>query len=905
MVGVWQRRLAAAALGLVTAGSFVAPSSPARASLASAELAGSQGTDTRLPPTPSQLTVNGRGAFAGLAVTVNQTGSLNNQAVSVSWTGGSPTLNGPFAYSGNFMQIMQCWGDDDGSVPGNPGPPPEQCIFGAAGAKYGGGGGTLPPGLTSTRIIARTDWANFSPTVGVADFTTSNVWRKFRSVTGDEVGVHIDSNFNPAVGGAGFWLNPFFNIITTNEVSAAATRKDGTGEALIEVQTGVESTGLGCGQRVVPQLDGSKAVPKCWLVVVPRGTPTAENVNTAFQDGANDYGVSTSPLSPAAWANRIAIPIEFNPVDSPCEIGADERRLVGTELALRAIANWQPSLCLAGGLPPYSFAPASDATARQQLTSGSFGAPRMVAVSRPIAPDQIDAANPVVYSPLAISGITIGFNIERIPLPNAGAAFEDVRGERVARMNLTPRLVAKLLTQSYRGAVTYVSQAPPYTWLPGNPLDLGRDPDFVQFNPEFAKLAVSDPRTFSGLVVPAGNSDAAQQLWQWIFADAEALAFLKGTPDPWGMKVNPAYAATAALNTLGSAFGTPMPNSFPKAEPYCYQAPGVGDRGTVIPPPMCGTDWFPYSRGFSESARIGRVAYDGAKINLDPFALSTNGAWKSVTPQGIGERAMLVVTDTPSASLFGLQTAALSRAGDDGADRVFTTPTSSSLLSAVSAMTSPTDQTVLEPPTSGLPVSAYPLATVTYAASTPVAMTAQERIDYAAFLEYAVGAGQNPGPDLGQLPAGYAPLTQALKDRAATAIVKVRTLQAPAPTTTTTPTTRPTYRPPVTYPTYPDYSTPDYTVPIETVPTESVPVDGATTTTIGGPTTTTSSASTTTVIPAAVVTPRSPSGRGRFAVVVLGVMVLGSALAALEITKRPRRRPASLLVEPSLEGASQ
>ena len=123
---------------------------------------------------------------------------------------------------------------------------------------------------------------------------------------------------------------------------------------------------------------------------------------------------------------------------------------------------------------------------------------------------------------------------------------------------------------------------------------------------------------------------------------------------------------------------------------------------------MCGTDWMPYSRGYGESARIGRVANDGAKINLDPFALSTSGAWKSVTPQGLGERAMLVVTDTPSASLFGLQTVALSRAGDSGAGRTFIAPTNDSLLAAVGAMKSPTDASVLEPSVSGLPATAYP-----------------------------------------------------------------------------------------------------------------------------------------------------------------------------------------------------
>ncbi|MGZ4771457.1 MAG: hypothetical protein ACXV3B_02130, partial [Ilumatobacteraceae bacterium] len=45
-------------------------------------IAGSQGTDTALPPTDSQVTVQGRGEFANLAITVNQTDNLTDQAVS-------------------------------------------------------------------------------------------------------------------------------------------------------------------------------------------------------------------------------------------------------------------------------------------------------------------------------------------------------------------------------------------------------------------------------------------------------------------------------------------------------------------------------------------------------------------------------------------------------------------------------------------------------------------------------------------------------------------------------------------------------------------------------------------------------------------------------------------------------
>ncbi|MEQ1701883.1 MAG: hypothetical protein ABMA25_17380, partial [Ilumatobacteraceae bacterium] len=307
-------------------------------------VAGSQGTDTSLPATDSQLTVNGRGAFADLAITVNQTAKLTNQAVSITWTGGQPTISGPGRFGSRYLQIMQCWGDDDGTNPDNPGPPPEQCVQGAVAGTYGGlPGGLYPSGFSLSRIISRSDWANYEPDVGHLDTRTTNVWMPFRSVNGTVVDIQIDPTFNPSVVGGNFWLNPYFGLTTTNEIAGAITGPDGKGAELMQVLTGVQSSGLGCGQTVQPIPDSTaKKIPQCWIVVVPRGTPTAENVGTPFAETANQFGVATSPLSPTAWQHRIAIPIEFNPVDSPCSLADDERRIAGNEMALPAVASWQP-----------------------------------------------------------------------------------------------------------------------------------------------------------------------------------------------------------------------------------------------------------------------------------------------------------------------------------------------------------------------------------------------------------------------------------------------------------------------------------------------------------------------------------------------------------------------------------
>jgi hypothetical protein len=81
---------------------------------------------------------------------------------------------------------------------------------------------------------------------------------------------------------------------------------------------------------------------------------------------------------------------------------------------------------------------------------------------------------------------------------------------------------------------------------------------------------------------------------------------------------------------------------------------------------------------------------------------------------------------------------------------------------------------VLQPnPTTRNP-RAYPLTMLTYAAAMPGNLDARARADYANFVDYAVGPGQTPGLDFGQLPPGYAPLPAALRAQARAAADLIR-----------------------------------------------------------------------------------------------------------------------------------
>ncbi len=884
-----------AAVPLVSFGAAVAP------------LPGAAGTDTSLPATDSAVTIAGRGDFASLRVTVNQTRNLANQALSITWTGGAPTT----AYGGrpfgeNFLQMFQCWGDDDGTNADNPGPPPTQCQQGATIGTYGGSRtGESFTGEALTRVISQRGAPNFDPAMGTLD-EFGSVSLPFRAVDGTVVPQWRDTSFNPQVSGGNYWLNPYFNIVTTNEIAGARTADGGTGADLFEATTGLESTGLGCGQRVQRRADGSVAIPRCWLVIVPRGSAATEN------DRANispSFGVGTSPLAPNAWRNRIAVPLGFNPVDSSCALSADQRRIVGTELLSAAVSSWQPTLCATPGLSPYAYGAISDGRARQQLLTGGSGGPGMAVMARPIDPASLDPENPVVYAPLTVSGTVIGFNVERLPKvifgrgaqpPEAVLAQERaLAGIRLAGLNLTPRLVAKLLTQSYRTQVEIEASRPGYAWSAANPQQIGEDPDFIQFNPEFALLR-TDSKNMGGLVVAGPNSDAAQQLWEWVLADPEARTWLSGTPDTFGMKVNPVFSTDATTNPQGTSFGDPVPDSYPKSDPYCYRGPDVGPLN-ITPPPLCGLDWLPYSPGLREAARSTRAGSDGARTELNPSPASADQVYKREPPQALGARAILSVTDTASAHQYGVQMARLSRAGDNGTSRSFVAPDAPGLAAGVASMSSRVVPSFLEPAPAAAAPAAYPLTAITYAAITPLHLDQRARTEYAAFVDYAAGPGQVRGFEYGKLPAGYEPMPAALAAQAKAAAVSIRTL---SPAATPDGQTALPSRRTVLAAKHTQAKTPAPQSGVAGATAPAIPSTGAPASVALPASRPRASLSVASAL-SAVRTPVYRWGTTRYALPLFVVLAMLSGLGALEVTKLPRRaRSEPRAATPDDEGTS-
>ncbi|MFD4141698.1 hypothetical protein [Streptomyces sp. NPDC058572] len=660
----------------------------------------------------SAVTVSGKGPYADLKVTVSQTRNLVNQVVKISWQGGAPTVSDT-TYAANYLQAMQCWGDEA------TGPDPEQCQFGGSSALGAGAGSQAAGAYTNTRQLTygglKDPDQQLPPPTG-----TGISYVPFRSAAGDVIT-------------KGNW-NEFYDVNTTNEIPYARSGPDGRGEVYFETQTALEAPGLGCGEVPAGAANGS-AGRSCWLVVVPRGTSEVDGSPYGSQPSGL---LQSSPLTASNWKHRLVVPLSFEPMGRFCPIGADERSTLGHESVAEAVARWQPALCQSAAKTIYGYAQVTDDTARAKLVSGR---PGLVFLARPATGSQVPAGQRPVYAPVALSGLTIGFFIESQAGFGAPAAVKARDGARLNSLDLTPRLVAKLLTESYQDGN---SRFAPST--AENPFNLARDPEFRKHNPAYKDLDFGG--SLGDALVSEALSDATWQLWNWVDQDPAAREFLSGTPDNQGRYGDPAFSGMK-VNPHYRNIDLPL-SDFPKSDPFCQQFEDHPDH------PLCIQDKHPYASDMHAAARAAARGDTLARSTWD--STSTPPGYKKNPPQPTGKRAVLALTDTATASRYGLVTAKLQNAAGR-----FVGPDAAGLLAGHAAMRPSGVAGVMSPNPAAKAPNAYPLTLLTHAATVPEALTKQEGQDYAALLKYAAGAGQRPGVSAGTLPEGYAPLPHSVR----------------------------------------------------------------------------------------------------------------------------------------------
>ncbi|WP_167138707.1 hypothetical protein [Diaminobutyricimonas sp. TR449] len=714
---------------------------------------------------------------------------MTNEGLRVSYTGGSLSTE-----TTNYLQIAQCWGTD------STGPARETCVFGGIATNGGLRAKTVPTSYvhandrkytsfkvgayTALPFVAYNDQLITDPATVPDEYLVSNL---------TEVNGEVLTRAQAGLDAVDVNQNRYFTKFTTNEIPWAPFSGQGDGEVVFETQTALESSGLGCGSPV--GLDTMTITGQsCWLVVIPRGTADNGARSTSYPGVWWD-----------SWRHRIAFKLDFLPVGTRCDVSSGELQVQGSSLLAQAMFSWQGDYCQQDGGRAVAYARGTDQDAA--LTSATTAGAPLALVSQPLDVDGVDDS--LVYAPVALTGVTISYSVDR--LVNVTASEEEQRKSKTpfTSMKLNPRLLAKLLTDSYLESVVaavdkrwltepgkgdYVTDpesGDPIPYLMNgkteklNPSNITRDPEFLQLNPDWNDNILIGVGIASS-VTPIGRADAIRAVWDYILADDNARNWLAGEPDENGMVVNPYYATTDAANALGTALALPM-DSFPKADPW--ELASTWDPATQTGNyALNQIEFRPYADSFEQSAQF---VLRGDSRRLGGFDVnSTPPKWTRAEPSRVGYRTVTAVTDAAAAARFETFTALLENPAGE-----FVAATSESMLAAAAAMTgAEADAGVLQFDSSSTNAAgastAYPLTVPVYAALNPAEPDADIRAAYADFVEYAATKGQSPGESPGELPDGYAPLPTSWIDQATAAASTARQggAVAPQPTPSASPT---------------------------------------------------------------------------------------------------------------------
>lgn len=675
-----------------------------------------------------------------LQVTVSQTRDLTSQAILVSWTGGKKSTRPSGDSAGqNFLQLAQCWGTDANDPTR---PDRTTCQYGLAGVT----GSTRDAFVPNFSLDSKDQ--DFALATS-ADPNTSYLAIPFKAVTGETVSpVKTIDGVKQQDGAVDPNNNQFFTNYTNNQVAWAGSDSQGNGYSKFEVQTVMQSPGLGCGTPIVT---GTTAVgSSCWLVVIPRGT---------LDNGQNS--INTPGLLSDSWQHALSVKLDFRPVGVRCSIGSAEKQIAGSELLTNAVASWQPQLCTQPGGSAYVYSVGNEADA---LTTELSDPNAPLAITSRAA--EADTQNQLSYAPVAVAAPVITYAIDRqvVPFGKVPQDYKNSNKYPFSQLNLTPRLLAKLLTASYLDALppadkSHVGYVNIYQ-QGHNSRSLVTDPDFLSVNDvewkyqSILKIGIADA------VTPLGRSDVAYAIWSYIMADPDARAFMNGEPDPWGMVVNPYYSTNVSLNPTGVALSLPRLD-FPKADPI--EKPDntseVGGSGAINL-----VTYRPYVSDF-ESGAYRVLRGDSLALGAwNPYSLPP--AFSKTAGSLQGDQAVIAVSTSASAAKYQTFTAAIQNPAGE-----FVAPTRDTMKAAMAAATpSKTNSQVYSFDCTSnqakAATTAYPITMPVYAAVNPALMSTENREAYSAFIRYAALLGQKPGTDIGQLPPGYAPLSDGFVQKA-------------------------------------------------------------------------------------------------------------------------------------------
>jgi hypothetical protein len=744
-----------------------------------------------------------------ISLSVDVTSGLQTfQQLTVTWTGAHPTNfitpDPTTEVAGSTeeypMVLLECRGVDDPSQPAADQISPETCWTEYDSERYNY---SLSTQFPSWRLDANASSAELAQFVNVPNPLPT-------ACTNAGASSWTAAYVNPLLSTDGTIYNqyPCGGMRAPEQLPAAGTNTQGVPDNTTFGVTGADGTGTG---KFVVWTDetnatlGCSSTVACSLVAIPiigtscnetvAGASAADIATCEYSDSqsgavgdssgnrAKSFAVEgDSWWTASSWADRISVPLNFAPPGNFCSVVSSKTPVLvyGSELMTEVNQQWSPSFCNDPTKAPFSFVPESEAAAVNTLSTGTTEA---AFDTYPPAADGLPGAStgtspPVVNAPVAVGGFAIA------------TLVDDKNGYEVTDIRLDARLLAKLLSESYP-ALTQVAQGDGGTWqtqtdpttgkpvqvltspgpMANNPLLITDDPEFQALNPTIPTTGGYSYDNAAELIALSSNSDVMRALTSYINADPAARAFLDGTPDPWGMVVNPAYKGISLPTDFWPLNDSFVDTSLQISDP-CWSSSAVQ---------------VPYLTQVSEPAIYLRDVTQFMEFGL-PNSMTTcqppqtsNGVSQLTTGnrESPGQRFMLGVVSLSEAHLYGLDTAALETQSTVAPGQVFTTsdasdPTKFSFASPTANSIQAAADTLAADPTTGTwtldysqlrsnaaNAAAYP-GTMLVSMSVPTyGLSPSDAAAYSSLLTFAAGPGQTEGTDFGQLPAGYLPLTAA------------------------------------------------------------------------------------------------------------------------------------------------
>jgi hypothetical protein len=564
-----------------------------------------------------------------------------------------------------------------------------------------------------TNQFVKVSWKNFTPSqpagdgvysqeqtvypVMVAECNTANVKWWYQCYGATDFGV-------PAIGADG----------PTN-TEYAATTAHGTGAVEVQVQVAEQNQMLGCGIH-----------HRCSIVVVPAqgGYGTYPKVDCKYHQLDSDYATAIydfgGQFDRCSWADRIVIPLSFVRAPKFCAVRNPDFTALGSPMLNLAMQQWIGALCTGSDPVTITYNPAiTEPEAIQDL--GTLG--DVALTTRPGPTTQI-GKHTYTYAPLSVSSVAIAYWVD-----------SPKTYQPVTNLKFDPRLVAKLLTQSYdfeNDGCPVGSRAPTSGFgcdggVDGNPGSLFADPEFKKLNPTI-QPPVGALQGFQVPTVMSGHSDMTWEVTSWIMANQGANEFMHGQPDPWGMHLNTAY------------LGVDWPQDSFTAQ----------DNFIIIA--------HKYSPDFPLSVVVQTLAENsdnGTSYEIDTVTQN----YDKDPPETPGARALFAIVDEGDAANLGFPVARiLNHSGHYVApsDKTMKIALSTMVPSGSNGITKQVDFAKERP-------DAYPLTMVIYAMVPTKGVSKKKADAIARFLDYVAGPGQHRGLNVGELPPGYLPLPAKLR----------------------------------------------------------------------------------------------------------------------------------------------